>query len=137
MNNKILIITVFISNIAFGNIVPPTKIETNISSNQQNDFSQKVASHLSNQGMEMEAIRKKIRYSFEDNEHSTYVMAQKIMQLLPQVKEQDIVNYFANSTLHGKKIDLYSYNNIVDLLQRTDFKLLNKENLEKVRKIII
>ena len=137
MNNRILIITVFISNIAFGSIIPVVKLETSISSSVQNDFSQKVTAHLSEQGMEIEAIRKKVDYSFNSGEHSSHIMAQKIMQVFPQVKEQNIIDYFANSVLHGKVINLHSYDNVVSLLQRTDYKLLKKENLEKVQKIII
>jgi len=136
MNNKILIITVFISNIAFGNMVPAKRLETNISSNQKSDFSQKVIAHLTNKGMETEAIRKKVNYSFNNSEYLSYTMAQKIMQEIPQIKEQNIVEYFANSALHAKKINLLSYDNIVSLLQRTDYRLLNKENLEKVQQII-
>jgi len=136
MNSKIFIITVFISNIAFGNMVLVKSVETNISTNQKNDFSQKVTAHLNAQGMEIEAIRKKVNYSFDNNEHLSYMMAQNIMQEIPQIKEKNIVEYFANSALHGKKIDLCSYDNLVGLLQRTDYKLLNKENLKKVQKII-
>jgi len=137
MNNKILIITVFISNIAFGNMLPAKRLETNLISNYKNSFSRKVISHLNNQGMQMEAIRKKVNFSFNGSEDSSYMMAQKIMSTIPEIKEQDIVDYFANATLHGKKIDLLSYDNLVSLLQRTDYRLMNKENLKKMQEIIV
>ena len=135
MNNKILFITVFISNIAFGAILslPKTIKITNIKNT--NRIVQKSAQKLCNKGLERNIVTSKIEASLQNTPDITQMMAQNILASLPTLKEDDIASFIADASLHNKTLDLSSYEDIIALMQHHSPTLLDKEIVQKIEKV--
>ena len=135
MNNKILFITVFISNIAFGAVLslPNTTKLTN--TKNTNRIVQKSAQKLYNRGLERNIATSKIEASLQNTPHITQMMAQNILASLPILKEDDIASFIAHASLHNKTIDLSSYEDIIALIQHHSPTLLDKEIVQKIEKV--
>jgi len=137
MNNKILIITVFISNIAFGAILSlPTALKT-INTKDTSRISNKVATQLSNRGLEKDVARVKVKTSLVNNEEINELMAQNILKSIQILKESDIISYISQASLTGQKVDLSSYETIIALVQNSTRVFLDKEILSSIEKVSI
>ena len=135
MNNKILFITVFISNIAFGAVLslPNTTKLTN--TKNTNRIVQKSAQKLYNRGLERNIATSKIEASLQNTPDTTQMMAQNILASLPILKEDDITSFIAHASLHNKTLDLSSYEDIIALMQHHSPTLLDKEIVQKIEKV--
>jgi len=138
MSNKILIISIFISNIAFGAVivvVPNTSKALNV--NKTNKISSKSMTQLYNRGLEEKAAKEKILKSIAYDAEMNDTMAQNILNAIELLKEEDIVSYVSKTALLDKKIDLSSYDTIVALIQNTRNLSVDKEMLLKIEKIAL
>jgi len=134
MNNNILIITIFISNIAFGSVVIPNSPKA-VNVNKTNSISSKSIAQLYNRGLEEKAAKEKIQNSIAHDEDMNDTMAQNILNSIELLKEEDIVSYISKTALLDKKVDLSSYDTIVALIQNTPKLSINKDMLLKIEKI--
>lgn len=134
MNNNILIITIFISNIAFGSVVIPNSPKA-VNVNKTNSISSKSIEQLYNRGLEEKAAKEKIQNSIAHDEDMNDTMAQNILNSIELLKEEDIVSYISKTALLDKKVDLSSYDTIVALIQNTPKLSINKDMLLKIEKI--
>jgi len=138
MSNKILIISIFISNIAFGAVivvVPNTSKALNV--NKTNKISSKSMTQLYNRGLEEKAAKEKILKSIAYDAEMNDTMAQNILNAIELLKEEDIVSYVSKTALLDKKVDLSSYDTIVALIQNTPNLSVDKEMLLKIEKIAL
>ncbi|WP_457744158.1 hypothetical protein [Sulfurimonas sp.] len=136
MNNKILIITVFISNIAFGAILSlPTTLKT-INTKNTSKISNKAVKQLSSRGLEQDIAQKKVKTSLANNEEINEIMAQNILKSIQSLKERDIISYISKASLLGHKVDLSSYETIIALVQTTNLNL-EKKILSKIEKVSV
>jgi len=137
MNNKILIITVFISNIAFGAILSlPTTLKT-INTKNTSRISNKVVAQLSNRGLEKDVARIKVNTSLVNNEETNELMAQNILKSIQILKESDIISYISQASLSGQQVDLSSYETIIALVQNSSRLFLDKKILSNIEKVSV
>lgn len=135
MNNKILFITVFISNIAFGAVLSlPNTIKLTNTKNT-NRVVQKSAQKLYNKGLERNIATSKIEASLQNSPHITQMMAQNILASLAGLKEDDIASFIAHASLHKQTVDLSAYEDIIALVQQHSPILLDKELAQKIEKV--
>ena len=135
MNNKIFIITVFISNIAFGAVVPKTNLHRIVNTKNTNNLTTKISTQLSSRGLEKDIAKAKIKNSLLHDDKLTTLMAHNIIKTLKTVNEKDIVEFLTQSALKGKKVDLSSYSTLISLVQKSSQTHLDKETLSAVEKV--
>ncbi len=135
MNNKFLIITVFISNIAFAAVVPKINVQETVNLKNTNKLTTKISKHLFNRGLEKNIVREKINISLIHNEDITELMAQNILKNLPSLQEKDIVDFLAQATLKGKRVDLSDYATLIALVQKQSIATFNDTMLLHVEKV--
>lgn len=125
MNNKIFIITVFISNIAFGAVIAlPNTLKT-VTAKTTNRVAQKSAEELHNRGLDSNVATKKVQASLQNDMQTNEIMIQNILTSLSALNEKDIVSFIANASLHNNKVDLSSYETLIALVQHKSHTLLN------------
>jgi len=135
MNNKIFIITVFISNIAFGAVVPKIDLQRVINTKNTNKLTTKISTQLFNCGLEKHIAKVKVKDSLVHDDELNAIMAYNIIKIIKIVNEKDIVEFLAQSALRGKKVDLSSYSTLVSLVQKSSQRALDKETLLHVEKV--
>ncbi len=135
MNSKILFITVFISNIAFGAVVtlPYTLKITN--TKETTSLVCKSAKKLCDRGLEHHVAMSKVEKSLQENISANEIMVQNILASLKILKESDIVSFIAQESLKNKKVDFSSYETLIALTQNNSRLLLDKELLAKIEKL--
>ncbi len=134
MNNKILIITIFVSNIAFGAVLLVDYPNTYIESKKANKLSNQIIDNLQNRGIELSIAKQKLSHSLQGNESKNYLIVQRILKEFPNITQKEVVAYLSNIVLKGRDIDLSSYDAIVSLVQRNT--LSSNQNIyAKVKKI--
>jgi hypothetical protein len=135
MNNKILFITVFISNLAFGAIVSlPTRVDA-INIQEHQTLAKKSIEHLTKKGLEHKSATDCVASTLPLNSMLNEVMVQNILATLPSLKEDDIVSFIAQKSLHKESVDLSSYETLIALVQHTSRTLLDTETLEKLEQL--
>ena len=135
MNKKILISTVFISNIIFASVSPLQINQINLNKNRLKSFSGVVSLHLYNRGLDKDAAIKKVSNSLKGEDFENDLMIQNILSTLDDIKYENIVAYIADSVLKSKEVDLSSYDTIIGMIQKTSKMRLDKSTLEKVEKL--
>lgn len=137
MKREILIITVLITNIAFGATLPiknrvVREIDTN--KNRIKTLAGETRKYLYNKGLDANVADKKVIKALGGDEYANSLMAQNIVENFTEIKHEDIIAYIANCALHERGVDLSSHEEIIALLQKTNRFKLDKESLEKVEK---
>lgn len=135
MNNKIFIITVFISNIAFGAVLPKIDFQRTENTKPTNRLSAKVSTQLFNRGLEKRIAKAKVKNSLAHDEYLNDLMAQNIIKTIKSVNENDVVNFLTQAALANKTIDLSSYSTIIALVQKSSHLALSKEILQHIEKL--
>jgi len=135
MSNKIFIITVFIGNIAFGGVLPKIDVQRVQNTQSTNKLTTKISTQLFNRGLDKHIAKAKVKNSLLHNAELNDVMAQNIIKTIKTVKEQNIVEFLAQSALSGKKVDLSSYSTLVALVQKSSQQILDKEALLDIEKV--
>ena len=135
MNNKIFIITVFISNIAFGAVIALPKTLNTITAQTSNQIARKSVKRLSERGLDDGVATQKVHASLENDMQTNEIMVQNILTSVTALNENDIISFIANASLHNNKVDLSSYETLIALVQHKSHTLLNSSlrlELEKV-----
>jgi len=135
MNNKFLIITVFISNIAFAAVVPKINLQETVNLKNTNKLTTKISKQLFNRGLERKVIQKKLEASLIHNENITELMAQNILKNIQSLQEKDIVDFMAQAILKGKRVDLSSYATLISLVQKHSIATFDDSILLHVEKV--
>jgi cytoplasmic iron level regulating protein YaaA (DUF328/UPF0246 family) len=135
MSNKIFIITVFISNIAFGAILPIATIQKTVTQKQTQRIANKASQNLQSRGIQRKIAEEKINNILDTDNVITDLMAQNILKNVKSVKEENIVEFLSQAALQGKKVDLSSYATLISIVQKSSRRLIDKEmsyTLEKL-----
>jgi len=127
MSNKIFIITVFISNIAFAGVLPQAIIQETVNTKSNNKLSAQVSSQLFKRGLDKKIAIAKVKNTLAEGENINDLMVQNILQNIPSMKESDIVNFIAQAALQEKHVDLSSYETLIALVQRYTNVAFDKE----------
>ncbi|MBU1657849.1 hypothetical protein KKG72_02215 [bacterium] len=135
MSKKIIIISVFLSNIVFASVLPLNISQNNANTNQLNTLSNMAGLNLYKRGLDKKIAQQKISKSLQGDEYTNDLMAQNITENFAEITKEDIVTHISNSALYEKSVDLSSYSNIISLVQKSNKLVLDKENLEKIQKI--
>ncbi len=135
MSNKFFIITVFISNIAFGAVVPKIDLQRVVNTKNTNKLTTKISTQLFNRGLEKHIAQAKVKDSLVHDDELNAIMAYNIIKTIKIVNEKDIVEFLAQSALRGKKVDLSSYSTLISLVQKSSQALLDKETLLHIEKV--
>ena len=134
MNNKILIITVFVSNIAFGAVLDIDFPKNHVEYEKVNKLSDQIIENLYDKGLELNIAKQKLSQSFKGNVHKNDIIIQNILKEFPNITQKEIVANISNSILRGKIIDLSSYDTLVSIIQKTTL-TVNQNIYTKVQKI--
>lgn len=135
MNNKFFIITVFISNIAFGAVAPKANLQRVINTKNTDKLTTKVSTQLFNRGLEKHIAKAKVKNSLVHDDELNAIMAHNIIKNIKTVNEKNIVEFLTQSALRGKKVDLSSYSTLISLVQKSSQSLLDKETLLTIEKV--
>lgn len=135
MNKKILISTVFISNIIFASVLPSQINQINLNKNRLKSFSGVVSLHLYNRGLDKDAAIQKVSNSLKGEDFENDLMIQNILSTLDDIKYENIVAYIADSALKSKEVDLSSYDTIIGIVQKISKMSLDKLTLKKIEKV--
>ena len=135
MNKRILISTVFISNIIFASVLPSNINQINLNKNRQKSFSGVVSLHLYNRGLDKDMAIEKVSNSLKGEDFENDLMIQNILSTLDGIKYENIVAHIAGSALRSKEVDLSSYDTIIGMVQKISKFSLDKLTLERVEKL--
>jgi len=117
MSNKILIITIFVSNIAFSAVVNMKFPNYYIESKKVNQLSNQIVRNLYNRGLDLNIAKQKLSQSFKGNSYKNELIIKNILKEFPNITQKEVVAYISNSVLRGKNIDLSSYDTIIGIIQ--------------------
>jgi len=134
MNKRILISTVFISNIIFASVLPSQINQINLNKNRLGSFSTVVSQYLYKKGLDKEVAQKKVSNFLMGEDFENELMLQNILSNLDMLQYDNVVEYIASSALYSKKIDLSSYDTIIGMLQTVNSNL-DKLTLQKIEKV--
>ncbi len=135
MNNKLIFITVFISNIAFGAVVSlPTRIDT-INTKENQTLAHKSVKKLSQQGLESDVALNQVTNTLKAHGNTSEIMVQNILAAVPTLHEEDIVAFVAQKALHKEHIDLSSYETLISLIQHKSRVLLDSKMTNTLQQI--
>ena len=135
MNKRILISTVFISNIIFASVLPSQINQINLNKNRLGTFSSLVSLHLYKRGLDKDVAHKKVSNFLIGGDFENDLMIQNILSNFNTIEYDNVVEYIANSALYSKEVDLSSYDTIIGMVQKTDGVSLDKLTLQKIEKV--
>lgn len=135
MNKKIIIITVFLTNIVFASVSPLSIPLNNSNTKRVNTLSGMVSSNLHRRGLEKSVAEQKVSKSLQGDAYTNDLMAQNILENISGIKKENIIAYLTNCALYGKNVDLSSYESIVALVQQSNKLALEKADVQIIQKI--
>ena len=135
MNKRILISTVFISNIIFASVLPSQITQTNLNKNRVGIFSSLASLYLYKRGLDKDIATKKVSSSLKGGDFENDFMIQNILSSFNTLERDSIVEYIATSALYSKEVDLCSYDTIIGMIQQTAGISLDKVTLQKIEKV--
>lgn len=138
MKREILIITVLITNIAFGAALPvKSRVDREIDTNKNRikTLAGETRKYLYNKGLDAAIAEKKVLKALNGNEYRNSLMAENIVKNFTEIKDEDIIAYIGTCALHERAVDFSSHEDIVALLQKKNRFKLDKDILEKVHRI--
>lgn len=134
MKNKILISTVFISNIIFASPLPYNTNQASLYKNVKR-FSGAVSMHLYQKGLDRDVAHEKVSQFVIGGDFENDLMAQNILNNFDTLKYDNLISYIAETTLYSKKVDLSSYETLIGVFQKLDKVILDKQTLAKIEKV--
>ncbi len=134
MNKRILISTVFISNIIFASVLPSQINQINLNKNRLGTFSTVVSQHLYKRGLDKEIAQKKVSNFLVGEDFENELMLQNILSNLDMLEYESVVEYIASSALYSKEVDLSSYDTIIGMVQKINSNL-DELTLQKIEKV--
>ncbi|MDD2905536.1 MAG: hypothetical protein WBK95_08310 [Sulfurimonas sp.] len=137
MSKKILIITVFLSNIVFAAAVPVRASHNFVKNNTVQSLSSMATLNLHKRGLDKDLAQKKVADSLGENAAINNLMAQNITAGLETITHEDIVSYVSDAALYAKSVDLSSYGTLLSLVQKSTTLALEGATLQKIEKIAL
>ena len=137
MNKRILIITIFLSNMVFATVIPVPSSQNSAKNNTINSLSNMATQNLYKRGLDKTIAQKKIADSLLGDENSNDLMSQNILKEFEAIKREDIINFVSSAALYGKEVDLSSYATLLSIMQKTTNIALEKDALEKLQNIAL
>jgi len=135
MSNKILVVTVLVSNIVFGEVLAvPSALQTTKTKNTKR-IAYKSTERLEKRGIERSVARSKVFSTLENDEYTNELMAHNILKSVPPLSENDIVVFVSDASLKNQKIDLSSYETIISLVQHNSRVLLDKDMIATLEEV--
>lgn len=135
MNNKILILTVLLTNIAFGGVVVVKPIRTNPKIKINPTFTNNAINKLYDKGLQRDVAIKKINSSLLHDATQTEFMARNLLQKFPTLTKEHITNHISNAALFNKNVDFSSYENLLALVQKNASFYLDKKSLTLLQNV--
>jgi len=135
MNKRILISTVFISNIIFASVLPSQINQISFNKNRVGTFSSLISLHLYKRGLDKEVAQKKVSNFLIGEDFENDLMIHNILSNLDVLEYDSVVEYIASSVLYSKEVDLSSYDTIIGMVQKTAGISLDKLTLQKIEKV--
>ena len=134
MNKRILISTVFISNIIFASVLPSQINQISLNENRVGTFSSLISLHLYKRGLDKEIAQKKVSNFLIGEDFENDLMIHNILSNLDMLDYDSVVEYIASSALYSKEVDLSSYDTIIGMVQIINNNLdkLTLQTIEKV-----
>ncbi|ABB45060.1 hypothetical protein Suden_1786 [Sulfurimonas denitrificans DSM 1251] len=137
MNKRILIITVFLSNVVFATLTPLPPTQSSLKNSTINSLSNMATLNLYNRGLDKAVAKKKISDSLRGDENSNDLMMQNILNQLDVLSREDLVKFVSDAALHSRDVDLSSYGTLLCMVQKNSKTTLDKTVLEKLQKIAL
>ena len=134
MNKRILISTVFISNIIFASVLPSQISQISLNENRVGTFSSLISLHLYKRGLDKEIAQKKVSNFLIGEDFENDLMIHNILSNLDMLDYDSVVEYIASSALYSKEVDLSSYDTIIGMVQIINNNL-DKLTLQKIEKV--
>jgi len=135
MSKKILISTVFISNIIFASVSPAQISQVQSNKNRLGTFSSLVSLHLYKRGLDKDVAIQKVSDFLVGKDFENDLMIQNILSNFDKIEHDNVVEYIANSALYSKEVDLSSYDTLIGMVQKIENKSLDALILKKIEKI--
>jgi len=141
MKIKILIVTAFITNIAFASSLPidtrETKNTQEIKINNKNTktLANTVSAHLYNKGLDEDVANEKVSKALVGDEVTSDLMAMNLLHHFPQLKHKDVIAYVSKCALFNKSVDLSAHDDILSLMQQSCGLIIDKKALEKIEQV--
>ena len=101
MNNKILIITIFVSNMAFGAVVDIEFPNYYIESKKVNKLSDHIVENLYSRGLDLNIAKQKLSQSLQGDAYKNDLIVKNILKEFPNITQKEVVAYISNSVLGG------------------------------------
>lgn len=141
MKIKILIVTAFVTNIAFASSLPINIRETRdtkevkVNKNSTKTLANEVSTHLYNKGLDKDVADERVSKSLASNTVANDLMAMNLLNHFPQLKREDVIAYISQCALFQKNVDLSAHDNILSLIQQSDGLSVDEQTLTKVKKL--
>lgn len=137
MKNRILITTVFLSNIIFASVLPSHINETNFNKNRVSTFSSAVTLYLFKRGIDKDVAQKKVSDFLVGQDFENDLMIHNILSNFNTLEYDNIVDYIANCALYSKTVDLSSYDFVIGMIQTVNTVTFDELTLQKIEKITL
>jgi hypothetical protein len=118
MSNRIFIITVFISNIAFGGVLPKINLQGTVNTKSADKLTAKVSTQLFKRGLDKKIAKTKVKHSLVHDDILNDLMAKNVLKNIPSLTEEHIIDFITQAALQEKTVDLSSYATLISLVQK-------------------
>jgi len=140
MKIKMLLVTVFISNIAFASSLPIDTREIKNSkeitiNNNTKTLATTVSTHLYNKGLDQDVANERVSKVLVGDRVTIDLMVMNLLCRFPQLQHEEVVAYISKCALFNKSVDLSAYNDILTLVQQSSSLTPNKDILAKVKQV--
>lgn len=135
MKIKILIVTIFITNIAFASSLPIDTREIKVNKNITKNLANTVSAHLHSKGLDKDVANERVSKSLVSGEIASDLMAINLLNHFPQLQHEDVISYISKCALFNKSVDLSAHDDILSLLQQSHGLIMDKHTLSKVKKV--
>jgi len=141
MKIKMLLVTVFISNIAFASSLPidtreiKNSKEITINNNNTKTLANRVSTHLYNKGLDQDVANERVSKALIGDGATIDLMVMNLLHHFPQLQHKDVVAYISKCALFNKSVDLSAYNDILSLVQQSSSLIADKHILSKVEQV--
>jgi len=141
MKIKILIVTAFITNIAFASSLPIDLRETKdakeikVNNNNTKTLANIVSAHLYNKGLDKDVANERASKVLIGDGVASDLMVMNLLNHFPELQHEDVISYMSKCALFNKNVDLSAHDNILSLVQQSDSLIVDKHTLAKIKKV--
>lgn len=141
MKIKILVVTAFITNIAFASSLPIGLRETRdvkeikVNSNNTKTLANIVSAHLHSKGLDKDVANERASKVLVGDEVTSDLMVMNLLNHFPELQHKDVIAYISKCALFNKSVDLSAHDDILSLIQQNDRFTVDKHTLAKIKKV--